>query len=401
MMTRDERQEINIQNWKKVQGRGTLVAVTGYGKTTVATKIIDRYILKNPLAKVLIVVPTKPLKSQWIEKLKKLNLNSYCRVEIINTVIKHEWDCNILIVDEAHRAAAPSFRQIFTKVSYNRLLCLTATLQRLDGLEKIIEYYAPVFDVVTNKECLENKWIAEYQEYKVLIDVDLTEYETINAKFLKYFSFFNYDFDLAMSCVKYPPKQNLLARYLNAPLKVVKANTYAFVTYMRARERWVTAHSKKIEIANKILDAKKDKKILTFSSSVEQAKSLNGGHVIHYKTPMKDREAIINYYANNPSGVIHSVDTLKEGLDVPGVSVAILVGYNSSILKKIQTIGRTIRKEGDKIAEIYTLVIKGTVEEQWFNKSSREGEYLTIDESDLYNLLGLNHEVQSDSLYIG
>lgn len=398
-MTRDARQELNIQNWIKANGRATIVAVTGFGKTTVATKIINRYINKNPKSNILIVVPTKVLKTQWLKKLNELNLKKYCQVEIINTVIKNDWDCNILIIDEVHRAAAPSFKQVFTKVSYNRLLCLTATLERLDGMEKIIEYYAPVCDVVTNEECLKNGWIAKYQEYKILIDVDLTEYQKIDVEFLKYFQFFDYDLNLALKCVKEKPRQYLLARQKNTTLKIVQTYLYSFMRLMKARKHWVLNHSKKITIANKILESRKDKKILTFSASVEQAKKLNNGHLIHYLTKEKDRIKIIEDFTEEPNGIIHSVDTLKEGLDVPGVSVAILVGYNSSILKKIQTIGRTIRKEEDKEAEIFTLVIKGTVEEQWFNKSSRDGEYLTIDENDLDKILGLGEKLSPNSLF--
>lgn len=337
-------------------------------------------------------MPKIVLKKQWKQKLEVLKLNKYCQVEVINTVIKHDWDCDLLIIDEVHRAAALSFRQVFTKVSYNRLLCLTATLKRTDGFESIVEFYAPVCDEVTTKECIANNWIADYQEYKVLIDVDLTEYELLNAEFLKYFAFFEYDLSMALKAISQKPFQHLLARERNLPLKAVSAYTYSFARTLKARINWVTNHPKKIEIANKILDTKSGEKVLTFSSSIDQVNKLTSGPIIHYKIPEKQREKILSDFAVAKSGVLHSIDTLKEGLDVPGVSTAILVGYDSSILKKIQTIGRTIRKEGEKKSEIYTLVIKGTIEEQWFNKSSREGEYLTIDEEDLNITLGVASE---------
>lgn len=389
-MNRDERQDLIIQNWKAFDGKATVVAATGFGKTTVATKIIQRYIVKNPNAKILIVVPKIVLKKQWNEKLKNLNIHKYCQVEVINTVIKRNWDCNLLIIDEVHRAASLEFRQVFTKVAYNRLLCLTATLERVDGLEFIIQHYAPVCDVVTTKECIQNDWIADYQEYKILIEVDLTEYNLLNQEFLKHFVFFDYDLNSALKAVKQKPYQNLLAIQKKVNINVVRAHTYSFARLLKARIKWIMNHPKKIEIANKILNAKKNEKILTFSSSLDQIKKLENGEVIHYKIPNKKREEIIKKFSEESSGILHSIDTLKEGLDVQGVSIAILVGYDSSILKKIQTIGRAIRKEADKKSEIYTLVLKDTVEEQWFNKSSRMGEYLTIDEDDLDLLLNIS-----------
>lgn len=389
-MNRDERQDLIIQNWKAFDGKATVVAATGFGKTTVATKIIQRYIVKNPNAKILIVVPKIVLKKQWNEKLKNLNIHKYCQVEVINTVIKRNWDCNLLIIDEVHRAASLEFRQVFTKVAYNRLLCLTATLERVDGLEFIIQHYAPVCDVVTTKECIQNDWIADYQEYKILIEVDLTEYNSLNQEFLKHFVFFDYDLNSALKAVKQKPYQNLLAIQKKVNINVVRAHTYSFARLLKARIKWIMDHPKKIEIANKILNAKKNEKILTFSSSLDQIKKLENGEVIHYKIPNKKREEVIKKFSEESSGILHSIDTLKEGLDVQGVSIAILVGYDSSILKKIQTIGRAIRKEADKKSEIYTLVLKDTVEEQWFNKSSRMGEYLTIDEDDLDLLLNIS-----------
>lgn len=390
-MTRDERQDITIELWKKANGIGTFLAKTGFGKTVVAIKVIIRYIKVNPLAKILIVVPSKPLKKQWEIKIKESNLNSNCKVEVINTVIKHDWDINLLIIDEVHRVAAPSFQKVFVCVKYNRLLCLTATLERIDGMEYIIKRYAPVFDEVTAEECLINNWVAEYVEYKVLIDVDLTEYEKINVEFFNAFSYFDYDLNWCLSAIKRQPQRIKFARDRHVSIKQVNAKLFTFVRLMKERKSWILNHPKKIEIANKILDKHiKDKKILTFSASLDQAKALNYGDVIHYKTSKKNREQIIDNFTKSSNGVIHSINTLKEGLDVPGVSMAVLVGYDSSVLKKIQTIGRTIRKEGDKVAEIYTLVIRNTVEEQWFDKSSRAGDYLTIDESMLEEKLNSN-----------
>jgi len=45
--------------------------------------------------------------------------------------------------------ASPTFSLIFQMVEYTLLLCLTATLERLDGKETIIKKYAPVCDEIT------------------------------------------------------------------------------------------------------------------------------------------------------------------------------------------------------------------------------------------------------------
>ncbi|MBO7451646.1 MAG: hypothetical protein J6U54_14880 [Clostridiales bacterium] len=44
--------------------------------------------------------------------------------------------------------AADTFSKVFEKVSYNNILGLTATFERLDGKEILISKYAPVCDTI-------------------------------------------------------------------------------------------------------------------------------------------------------------------------------------------------------------------------------------------------------------
>jgi superfamily II DNA or RNA helicase len=56
-------------------------------------------------------------------------------------------------------------------------MCLTGTLERLDGKEIIIKQFAPVCDTITMDEAIENGWVSPIKEYAVMIDVDLSEYK--------------------------------------------------------------------------------------------------------------------------------------------------------------------------------------------------------------------------------
>ena len=66
--------------------------------------------------------------------------------------------------------------------------------------------------------------------------------------------------------------------------------------------------------------------------------------------------------------------------DIKGLSVAIILGLDSSETKSIQRRGRTIRKEGDKVAEIFNIVIDQTIETKWFANSHKTSSFITIDE---------------------
>ena len=98
--------------------------------------------------------------------------------------------------------------------------------------------------------------------------------------------------------------------------------------------------------------------------------------------------------------VIHSSKMLIEGLDCAGLNLAIITGFNSSNTTKIQEIGRCIRYEPDKKVEIFTLVLKGTVEEKWYQKSMKDLYYISLNESDLMKVLN-NEELINKELKTG
>lgn len=60
---------------------------------------------------------------------------------------------------------------------------------------------------------------------------------------------------------------------------------------------------------------------------------------------------------------------------------------DSSKTKIIQRIGRCIRFQEGKQAEIFTLVIDSTVETKWFENSHGSLDYITIDEEGLEQVL--------------
>ena len=201
-ITRDERQNEARVKWIKNKCKGTFEFATGFGKTFTAIKCIKTIINKYPHMRVLVIVPTDNLKEQWLGHIDYNNLSFNTDVQIVNTVIKHNWKTDILIIDEAHRYASETFKEIFNKVDYKYILGLTATFERLDGKHEIIAKYCPVIDRVSTEEALLNGWLSNYKEYQVVINVDdIDVYKEYNREFTEHFEFFNYDFNLAMSCV--------------------------------------------------------------------------------------------------------------------------------------------------------------------------------------------------------
>jgi superfamily II DNA or RNA helicase len=216
--------------------------------------------------------------------------------------------------------------------------------------------------------------------------VDLSQYHQLNKTFMSHFAFFDFDFSLAMSLLTNIFKQQQFAKSRNVPLKDVKANVYNFMRVVQARKAFIANHPYKLEIAKKIIEARKDKKIITFNSSIKQCESYETGYVVHSGNTKKKNRMTLEEFAKCDKAIIHSAAQLKEGLDVPGLEVAIVTGFNSSQIEKKQMNGRVIRYEPGKQAEIFTLVLKGTVEEKWFQKSTEEMNYIELTEEDIISL---------------
>jgi len=277
---------------------------------------------------------------------------------------------------------------VFNNCRPSFILGLTATYERLDGREKqVLDKYAPVCDEVTMEESVQNGWVAPYTEYKVLLDVDLTEYNSANQEFLKYFSFFNYDFNLAMECLTNFWKQQQLAKQLNCDVKDVRACAYGFNRALKFRKNFVANHIHKLEVSKQIINARPSSKIITFNGSIKQCEAYKCGYVLHSGNTKKKNQMTMEEFSLCHEGILHTSKMADEGMDVKGLNVAIITGFNSSKISKRQRIGRCIRFEPGKTAEVFTLVIKGTVEEQWYTKSMSGLDYIEITEDELQEVL--------------
>lgn len=397
--SRDFRQEQCVKAWLKTNGKGCITASTGFGKSRVGLMIMSRILNKYPTKHILIVVPTTLLKEQWEQQIDGWGFSLNCEVQVINTVIKRSWSCDLLIIDEIQRIAADTFKEVFNTVKYSYVLGLTATFERLDGKHKTIEQYCPVCDNVPINECLINGWISPYKIYRVLINVDDIEtYKQYNRQFQSDFEFFEYDFNLAMSLLgpngfvnRAKLRDKRCPNGTEEQRKVMFNNiTYHATSFMRMiqkRKAFINNHPKKIELAQRIIDNRPDSKIVTFSNNVKMAESIKRGNVYTGKTSKKKGRMTIEEFNLQDSGVLCTCFKADEGMDIKGLSVGIVLGTNSSEIKATQRIGRICRFEEGKQAEMFYLIINDTVENEWFKKANSKQSYITIDEEGLNDVL--------------
>lgn len=399
-MTRTERQQEAIKYWIKAKGKGTIEGCTGVGKTRIGLMTIKALLKKYPQFRVLVVVPTVALKEQWQVQLDDWGFTFNSEVQVINTVIKHKWNCDLLIIDECHRVNSNDFSQIFSCVKYKLILGLTATFERLDGKHIIMQKYCPIVDKISFMEALANGWVSDYKEYVVLIDVDnIDEYKEYNKEWLEHFEFFQFKFELAMSLIGKDGWKAMLKlrdemykgndpEVKKKVLQNINYHSAGFIRTLTKRKAFINNHPKKIEIAKKIIEARSNKKIITFSNNVKMAEAIRIGDVYTGRVSKKRSSTIIEDFSRESKGVLNTVKRADEGIDIPGLSVAIILGTDSSETKARQRRGRIVRKEGNKIAEVFYIVIKDTIEEKWVKNSHKtDGNFITIDEKGLEQVL--------------
>lgn len=401
-MTRDDRQTLVIKRWVATKGKACVECCTGFGKTRVALRIIALLQAKKPLISIKILVPTTSLQLQWKEEIKAFKLKTeHIKVEVMMGASQRKDECDLLIIDECHRIASEVLSASFQNIKYTYILCLTATLERLDARHTIITQYAPICDSVSTEEALQQGWISPYKEYLVLIDVDdIQDFKDLNKQFIKVFEFFDMDFNLAMSCVGPKGYKNCIAlrdklcTYDATPaekssvLKDIKVKAALFMRILQKRKSFIANHPKKIEIAKKIIDARKDKKIVTFCKTVKMAEEVCKNFVYTGDKGKKNNKATLDKFNKQSSGVLSTSKMAQEGLDCPDLSVGICLDVDSSKIKAKQILGRVVRKHGDKQAEFFTIVINNCVEVQWWQKSHQDApNIIKIDEEGLEKVL--------------
>ena len=256
--------------------------------------------------------------------------------------------CDLLILDEFHRCAAETISNIFNVITYKAILGLTATFERLDGRDRILAKYAPVCDEIPIQVAMLNGWVSPYKDYVVIIDVpDIEKYKKYNHEFIEHFEFFGFSWNTVMNLVgkggfeKRKQYTNEICKNSKEWKDVFKQVTYHSVGLMRtlkARKAFIANHPEKIRIAQKIINARKDKKIITFCSNVKVAESFGNGYIFTGKNGKKKNRMTLSEFSKEEKGILHTCRLAEEGISIGNLSVGIMLGVNSSKTKAIQTL---------------------------------------------------------------
>ena len=278
---------------------------------------------------------------------------------------------DIVVCDEIHLGLSKKYRKFFKNNTYDKLLCMTATLPEEEEYRDILQILAPTIYEISLDECVSLGIIAPYLIKCIpikLTNQEQTDYKTANNQFV-YYTYTLGQFDA------FNKAKEILANKRSSFDERSAAS--GFYKSIRDRKAVVDFAVNKIIEFQRIYDENTDKKILVFSGANAFTDTLCESVApyalsYHSNKTKKQKEQALIAFKTGLVNVLCSTKALNQGFDVPDANMGIICGITSKGLTMIQRIGRLLRFEEGKSGEIIILYVKGTQEEKWL-KSSVKG----------------------------
>lgn len=371
--TKTLKQKEIINTWISQNAKSWVSAATGFGKSYLAVLAIKKCNERGTDRIINVVVPTTKLKEDWTGyftgkgKSKKwikghieihglLNVNVY----VINTYVTSIHECNLLVIDEAHRSAnenSLTFKTVISRTKFNWILALSATFSEEHKMF-FKKYGMQEAANIKLKECIDNSWTSKNRILCVPIpftDEEKERYKKMKKIFDAHFATFKFDFKLAMSALTNESTRIQLAFEYGGLDSVEWTKERIMVAAvqwnrnMQLRKEMLYTLPSKLDAAIKITDTLKLNTIL-FGQTNDAADYIAeklGEECVSYHSKLKSsqKKEAIRKLSDGRTKVkyISSVKALEEGFNVPKLEVGINYARTSKQLPQIQRNGRSGR----------------------------------------------------------
>lgn len=372
-----------LSAWIAADCRAVVSLPTGSGKTILAMMAIGH--LKRPA---LVLVPTIDLLTQWAGTIEKF-FNVRCGMlgggsrEIMpitvstydSAVLNMEFIGSrfaLLIADECHHLPSPGNRLAAAMAIAPFRLGLTATAE-LDE-----EYSRVLTDMMGGICCdigireLSGNILSAYQVHQLRVELSGAEaaayhhHRTIYTDFIRRaginFARKNGWSDFLIATSRLPGGKDALASFI-------------------AQRHIARAGSAKLEMIGRILARHPGERTIIFTADNDAAYTIGRRFtlpVLTHHTKAAERKEFLEEFRNGNYPVLVTSKVLNEGVDVPQVSVGIIVSGSGSVREHVQRLGRILRAApGKKQAILYELVSANTSEESISERRREHDAFIT------------------------
>lgn len=360
---KDEQQRKALNNWWKAGAKGSIIAGTGFGKSRCGV-LAMKHVLKER-GRGLLLVPTTQLQDQFAEEFYKWEAEHILdRIDILcyqSAYKLTDEHYDIVVCDEIHLGISPEYRKFFQQNTYDRILCMTATIPEEEEYRNYLMRLAPIRYHISLDECVSLGLVAPYEVICIpleLNDEDKAAYKKAQNKFVQA-KYRIGDFD-TFSAAKL-----ILAKKMPGDAGAAKM----FFNAIGERKKVVQHATVKLEEAKNVISKYPDEKVLVFSGTNKFTDDMAdhlGGLAYHSGHTKKQREGILDEFRGGGNKILCSTQALNQGFDVPDAGVGVITGLVSKSLPMIQRVGRLLRlSTPGKVGKIYILYIKDSQEEKW------------------------------------
>jgi superfamily II DNA or RNA helicase len=361
-------QEEALEAWRAARGRGLIVLPTGAGKTVVALAAMAR----GPRP-TLVVAPIRDLMHQWhqriraglgydagmvgdnVHDLRPVTVTTYHSAAIHMSVIGARFD--LVVFDEVHHLPSAFFKDAARMCAAPFRLGLTATPERCDGRDAELDQLVGPIVYRQEIQAARGKTLADYEVVRVPVALSGEErarYDECIRVVREYVAGRRRDCplyrweDVLKESVKDPAARKALR---------------AFLTRQKIENEAV----EKLEILEDLFRLHAGERVLVFAGSNPMAVKISRRFLVPTilaSSRKAERREVLDGFAAGRFPVLVSNRVLDEGLDVPEVKVAIVVGGLASVRQAKQRLGRILRPSGKARAVLYEVVAETSPEKE-------------------------------------
>jgi len=268
----------------------------------------------------LMLVDRTELYNQTVSTLARCGMESeLIKIGMILTVANRLQDYNpkIIIADECNKSLSKTYRKFFNAYPNAYIIGLSATPYRLSG-EPMGAVYDDIIEPITTKELIAIGLIANYKYYSINLD-------TVNFTGLK----------------------KRAGDYVAEDLFSLMGSKYVYGHVIRDFTN--LAH---------------DKKTIVFCATIKHSEETaeefrKAGYTAEHidaNTPKLKRQKIIDRFRSGETQILTNVSIVSYGFDAPNCDCVVLLKKTESLPLFIQSVMRSMRPYGDKIALIIDFV---------------------------------------------
>lgn len=360
-----------LDAWAAHGRHGVIQAVTGTGKSRVGIEAI-REALSHDYS-VVVVVPTVDLVEQWFRALARQGVRNigrnrapFSKHDVVVGTVQSLYpdpptrqDGKVLVVaDECHRYGAEEWRRALHP-SYRRRLGLTATFERNDdGINELLTYFggSPVYDIGF-AQAIDQGVVARY-------DVKLRGVKLSAGERAEYDDADRTVRDTRLKLIAADFPSEPFGAFLHAVQEAAEDDDDPTVSdtarlYLKAFSRRIDvmsgAQAKLAAVDDLAPVVQASHGALLFTRRVDVAEEMAAAlrdrdvhaEAVHSGLTRRERQDRLSYLRVGRLKALVAPTVLDEGIDVPTIDLAVVLGGSKSRRQMIQRMGRVLRLKPD------------------------------------------------------